>query len=891
MAHFSTQIQLFLIIVYLYPFLIFSALMLPIKMKQFQVLHLLIILISLTTFTKAQNHIQTKCNNVCGSVTIDFPFGIGRNCALNEWFKIDCNSSTPYLPALNNVEVLEVTSNRQTVVVNVSTIPDCKNPVQNSSLDLRRSPFRYSRSDNLFVVEGCGNADIITKNGTIVGGCSTTCRTTTDTVSNLNNCFGVGCCQTTIAQDLESFTLNRTGLERQDGDGTSCGSAFLARKFFITGIYTSQSMVGEHTFVPVSLSWWNGNRTPIGCNQTCGDVSIPYPLGIGRRCSGNEWFNVHCNSSKPYLSSFNNVEVSSVNMERLIVIVKIPMKVSDCENPLQNSSIDLNSSPFHLSRFDNLFVVEGCGNAAIMENGSIVSGCSTTCGNGTVIDRNKCFGVGCCQTTIPHTLTSFTLNLRGLKRHAGNGSCGSAFLVDKNSYMEGRFSGESTLDDQIFVPLALSWRYVYEVDPDEQKCRACEAKGGFCYHEGGLGSNMSCRYQSKISLSIILGVSISIGLLLIILVSYALYKVIKKTKAKRRKKRFFKRNGGILLKQQQATDIRLVDKTILFTSNELNKATDNFNENRILGRGAQGTVYKGMLSDGRIVAIKKSMVVDENQLEQFINEVVILSQVSHRNVVKLLGCCLETEVPLLVSEFISNGTLHDLIHDEIGEFLISLNMRLQIAIEVARALSYLHSATSFPIYHRDIKTTNILLDEKYRAKVSDFGTSRFVSVDQTHLTTLVKGTIGYLDPEYFQSSQFTEKSDVYSFGVVLLELLTREKPISLTRFGENRNLAKHFMLAMEEGRVMSIFDEMVVKEGSRIDLMAVANLAMRCLNFNGRNRPTMKEVATELEGIILSHVPSTIEPTFRHMKNYEEVELTYGESTSTSITFDHNHCQ
>ncbi|KAJ0654731.1 putative protein kinase RLK-Pelle-WAK family [Helianthus annuus] len=263
-----------------------------------------------------------------------------------------------------------------------------------------------------------------------------------------------------------------------------------------------------------------------------------------------------------------------------------------------------------------------------------------------------------------------------------------------------------------------------------------------------------------------------------------------------------------------------------------------------------------MLVDGRIVAVKKSKIVDESQLEQFINEVVVLSQINHRNVVKLLGCCLETDVPLLVSEFIPNGTLYDRLHNETDELSISLDMRLQIATEVAAALAYLHSATSIPIYHRDIKTTNILLDDKYRAKVSDFGTSRFVSIDQTHLTTLVKGTFGYFDPEYFQSSQFTEKSDVYSFGVVLAELLTGERPISLTRFGENRNLAAHFMLAMEEGRVMSIFDATVIKEGNRDELLIVANLAMRCLNMNGKYRPTMKEVAIELETIRRSHIPS-----------------------------------
>uniref|UniRef100_A0A2P2MW61 Uncharacterized protein MANES_01G013000 n=1 Tax=Rhizophora mucronata TaxID=61149 RepID=A0A2P2MW61_RHIMU len=176
-------------------------------------------------------------------------------------------------------------------------------------------------------------------------------------------------------------------------------------------------------------------------------------------------------------------------------------------------------------------------------------------------------------------------------------------------------------------------------------------------------------------------------------------------------------------------------------------------------------------------------------------------------------------------------------------------MRLRIASEVAGAVSYLHSAASIPIYHRDIKSTNILLDDKYRAKVSDFGTSKSIAVDQTHVTTRIQGTMGYLDPEYFQTSQFTEKSDVYSFGVVLIELLTGQKPISLMRSDEERNLVAYFFLSMQENRLFDILDARVLKEGRKEEIAAVAKLAKRCLYLNGKKRPTMKAVAMELEAI------------------------------------------
>ena len=227
---------------------------------------------------------------------------------------------------------------------------------------------------------------------------------------------------------------------------------------------------------------------------------------------------------------------------------------------------------------------------------------------------------------------------------------------------------------------------------------------------------------------------------------------------------------------------------------------------------------------------------------------------------------LETEVPLLVYEFIPNGTLCQYLYNQNEEFLATWDMRLQIATEVAGALFYLHSVASTPIYHRDIKTTNILLDEKYRAKVADFGTSRSIALDQTHLTTVVQGTFGYLDPEYFQSSQFTEKSNVYSFGVVLVELLTGEKAISSTRIEESKSLATYFIHSMEENNLFDIIDAWVMKDAKQEEIIAVANLAKMCLNFEGEKRPTMKEVAMQLEAV------QTLQKTPDVQQNYEEVE-------------------
>ena len=310
----------------------------------------------------------------------------------------------------------------------------------------------------------------------------------------------------------------------------------------------------------------------------------------------------------------------------------------------------------------------------------------------------------------------------------------------------------------------------------------------------------------------------------------------------RLRKKYF--NGRL---QEHKFNQKEADKTKLFTEKEVKKSTENFNEDRIIGKGGQGTVYKGMLSDGKLIAVKKSILLSETQWKELINEVLILSNVNHRNVVKLLGCCLETQSLLLVYEFIPNGTLSELIHNPNEEFQLTWDTRLRIASEVAGAIAYLHSSCSSPIYHRDIKTSNILLDHEYRAKVCDFGISRSTSTDQTHITTFVRGTFGYLDPEYFRSSQFTEKSDVYSFGVVLVEMITGRKPIIVTSEYAT-SLVTEFMSLTDDSATFEMLDPVILRGSDNIidDIMVVVNLAKCCLNPIGVERPTMMQVAIKL---------------------------------------------
>ncbi|KAI4297354.1 hypothetical protein L6164_037249 [Bauhinia variegata] len=294
------------------------------------------------------------------------------------------------------------------------------------------------------------------------------------------------------------------------------------------------------------------------------------------------------------------------------------------------------------------------------------------------------------------------------------------------------------------------------------------------------GSGCFLKEKPKQDPVVVTALGTSIALLFLLILTLLLCWAHKQRTLRQLRAKWFEQNGGfLLLERLSELQRQYYERIKIFKEVELMKATNNFHRSRILGRGGQGIVYKGILPNNQIVAIKKSRMggADWSQVKDFINEMVVLSQINNRNVVKLMGCCLETEAPILVYEFVSNGNLYDRIDPSKNATPLPWEKRLSIAAETAEAVSHLHSVVSVPIIHGDIKSSNILLDNNNKVKMSDFGTSRLVPLDETHVSTIVRGTPGYLDPEYFQTSQLNEKSDVYSFGVVLIELLTSKKAI------------------------------------------------------------------------------------------------------------------
>lgn len=324
-------------------------------------------------------------------------------------------------------------------------------------------------------------------------------------------------------------------------------------------------------------------------------------------------------------------------------------------------------------------------------------------------------------------------------------------------------------------------------------------------------------------------VGITLGLsFLIVVVLFTLMML-----QKRKMNKYFKKNGGSVLQK--------VDNIMIFSKDEVKKILKNNSD--IIGEGGFGKVYKGRLKDDTLVAVKTSIEVNEARKEDFTNEVIIQSQMMHNNIIKLLGCCLEVDVPMLVYEFAANGSLKDILHGDANRLVpLSLDLRLDIAVQSAEGLRYMHSSISHTIRHGDIKPANILLTDKFIAKISDFGTSKLLTADK-EFTMVVAGSMGYIDPIFYMTGHLTQKSDVYSFGVVLLELISRKPTI----YDKNYSLVIEFQKAYDrENSGRALFDKEIAIEEDVLILEEIGRLAMDCLKEKIEERPDMKEVAARL---------------------------------------------
>ncbi|GMP55460.1 hypothetical protein CsSME_00020272 [Camellia sinensis var. sinensis] len=304
----------------------------------------------------------------------------------------------------------------------------------------------------------------------------------------------------------------------------------------------------------------------------------------------------------------------------------------------------------------------------------------------------------------------------------------------------------------------------------------------------------------------------------------------------------------------------VIESCRCFSLAEIQSITDNFNEELVIGSGGFGKVYKGFIDNGATaVAIKRLKAESKQGAEEFWTEVKMLSKLRHTHLVALIGQCSDCHEMILVYEYMARGTLADHLYKtsrnqtESSTFHLTWEQRLNICIGAAEGLDYLHTGTDQSFIHRDVKTTNILLDENWVAKISDFGLSKgSTSNSATHVSTKVKGTFGYFDPVYFHTQRLTKKSDVYAFGVVLLEVLCGRRPVDKSLEEEEISLILWAQRHIKKGNVDRIIDSSLIGQITPQSLKYFVEVAYNCLHTDSKERPTMAEVVETLDLALLS---------------------------------------
>ncbi|KAM3346358.1 hypothetical protein ACQJBY_020748 [Aegilops geniculata] len=558
--------------------------------------------------------------------------------------------------------------------------------------------------------------------------------------------------------------------------------------------------------------------------KRCGDLNVTYPFWLeekGQPPCGSPSFQLNCNGSQALLTrsmfgAYQVVQVFAENSSFLAVDKNLPLD-DGCPRFWFNISLGLGLSPFVISKKNKeLLVLDNCTKQQVTPPGFN----RTRCANesfyrlgeeyGTHLDSRGDLPPACRLSVVP------VLGFPG-----GDG----------------------------YVP-SMRQGFLLEWTVPSDDCPKCEASGGQCrYANDGTGFSCHCSGDvypekcgdsGKTSITFIIVGAVAGFAAFLAFVLFALYqrKKSKQTVASNE----FMRTGSSMTSYSE--DLEMGGSPHIFTFEELEVATDGFSASRELGDGGFGTVYKGKLKDGRVVAVKRLYKNNYRRVEQFLNEVDILSRLLHQNLVILYGCTSRMSRDLLlVYEFVANGTVADHLHGSgAAERGLTWPLRLNIAIETAEALAYLHAVE---IIHRDVKTTNILLDNSFHVKVADFGLSRLFPLEVTHVSTVPQGTPGYVDPVYHQCYKLTDKSDVYSFGVVLVELISSKPAVDMSRSHSEINLANMALNRIQNHEVVQLVDPELGYDSdpeTKRTIDRVAEVAFQCLQMERDLRPSIKEV-------------------------------------------------
>ncbi|OIS95737.1 PREDICTED: LEAF RUST 10 DISEASE-RESISTANCE LOCUS RECEPTOR-LIKE PROTEIN KINASE-like 1.1 isoform X2 [Nicotiana attenuata] len=404
-------------------------------------------------------------------------------------------------------------------------------------------------------------------------------------------------------------------------------------------------------------------------------------------------------------------------------------------------------------------------------------------------------------------------------------------------------------DGDLFHLLGPEFLVEWELSDD---CYQCHYSGGQCQTD--ITNNFCCHKDAKTTRRSMMGLILAAvfgGVGLVMITCLVVYLILHYKKRKFCPSRFLSTKKFSDIFKHDVEGGSIFFGVPVFSYSELEEATNDFNSSRVLGDGGFGTVYYGKLKDGREVAVKRLYEHNCKRMEQFINEIEILTRLRHNNLVTLYGCTSSrSRELLLVYEYILNGTLADHLHGRRAkQRSLSWPIRMNIAIETAGALAYLHACD---VIHCDVKTNNILLDQNFSVKVADFGISRLFPNDVSHISTAPRGTPGYIDPKYHECYQLTSKSDVYSFGVVLVELISSMPAVDMSRHSQEINLANFAINKIVKCAFKELIDpSLLFDSNTKIWEMTtlVAELAFLCLQTDRDMRPTMTEVLDTLKEI------------------------------------------